>query len=167
MPLRRTLLQNAAWAAALGAGSGVWTAATVPAVGRPSRLVAAHYYPWYGPESHWDEGYVGTPRLGEYDSGSVTLVREHMRMVAQSAGIVFVAAGASGGTMAQHEIAVDAGTTVMASPPDAGIQPDAGIAQIREDPDSNVVTDAADVTAALRSAAPTDRSGQTQLSDGW
>jgi len=88
-------------------------------------------------------------------------------IAAQSAGIVFVAAGASGGTMAQHEIAVDAGTTVMASPPDAGIQPDAGIAQIREDPDSSVVTDAADVTAALRSAAPTDRSGQTQLSDGW
>jgi Predicted Rossmann fold nucleotide-binding protein involved in DNA uptake len=88
-------------------------------------------------------------------------------IAAQSAGIVFVAADASGGTMAQHEIAVDAGTTVMASPPDAGIQPDAGIAQIREDPDSWVVTDAADVTAALRSAAPTDRSGQTQLSDGW
>jgi hypothetical protein len=64
MPSRRTLLQTAAWAAALGAGSGVGTAATVPAVGHPSRLVGAHYYPWYGPERHWDEGYVGTPQLG-------------------------------------------------------------------------------------------------------
>ena len=84
MPSRRTLLRTAAWAAAVGAGSGVGTAATVPAVGHPSRLVGAHYYPWYGPERHWDEGYVGTPQLGEYDSGSEAVVREHMRMAARA-----------------------------------------------------------------------------------
>jgi hypothetical protein len=86
MPSRRTLLQTAAWAAALGAGSRVGTAATVPEGSRPSRLVGAHYYPWYGPDNHWENGYVGTPRLGEYDSGSETVVREHMRMTA-NAGI--------------------------------------------------------------------------------
>ena len=84
MPSRRTLLQTAAWAAAVGAGSGVGTAATVPADSRPSWLVGAHYYPWYGPERHWDAGYVGTPQLGEYDSGSEAVVREHMRMAARA-----------------------------------------------------------------------------------
>ena len=46
MPSRRTLLQTAAWAAALGAGSGVGTAATVPAVGHPSRLIFGEVVWW-------------------------------------------------------------------------------------------------------------------------
>ena len=84
MPSRRTLLKAGATAAAIGAGSGVGTAAAVSEAERPNQLVGAHYYPWYGPNSHWEYGYVGTPQLGEYDSGSEAVVREHMQMAARA-----------------------------------------------------------------------------------
>ena len=46
--------------------------------------VSAYYYPWYGADgNHWDLGYVGKddgrgPALGEYDSGSPEVIRQHL-----------------------------------------------------------------------------------------
>lgn len=31
-------------------------------------IVCAYYYPWYSSDRHWQEGYIGTPLLGRYDS---------------------------------------------------------------------------------------------------
>lgn len=48
--------------------------------------LGAYYYPWYGAGGrHWSEGYEGRaeggePRLGEYDSRSPEIVREHLAL---------------------------------------------------------------------------------------
>lgn len=42
------------------------------------RLVGAHYYPWYGPDNHWSNGYTGTPVLGEYDSRDPQVIDRHV-----------------------------------------------------------------------------------------
>jgi hypothetical protein len=39
---------------------------------------AAFYYPWWGPDRHWDDGYAGTPTLGEYDSRDEQVVSQHL-----------------------------------------------------------------------------------------
>ncbi|WP_175454474.1 glycoside hydrolase family 99-like domain-containing protein [Halopelagius longus] len=49
-----------------------------PSNERPSTTVCAHYYPWYGPDSHWDEGYTETPLLGEYDSGHSAVIDQNL-----------------------------------------------------------------------------------------
>lgn len=42
-------------------------------------LVGAYWYPWYGADGrHWREGYRGTPLLGEYDSGDVDVIDQHV-----------------------------------------------------------------------------------------
>ncbi len=46
--------------------------------GQDSLLVGAYYYPWYGEERHWEEGYKGTPLLGEYDSRSPVVISRHI-----------------------------------------------------------------------------------------
>lgn len=54
--------------------------------------ISAYYYPWYGSDgTHWNEGYQGKkeglgPLLGEYDSGSVEVIRRHLGM-SHEAGI--------------------------------------------------------------------------------
>lgn len=46
--------------------------------------VSAYYYPWYGTDgNHWDLGYLGKhdgkgPALGEYDSRSPEVIRQHL-----------------------------------------------------------------------------------------
>jgi hypothetical protein len=39
---------------------------------------AAFYYPWWGPDRHWDDGYASTPTLGEYDSRDEQVVSQHL-----------------------------------------------------------------------------------------
>jgi hypothetical protein len=39
---------------------------------------AAFYYPWWGPDRHWDDGYVHTPTLGEYDCRDEEVVSQHV-----------------------------------------------------------------------------------------
>jgi len=58
----------------LGDEDGVW--------------VGAFYYPWFGPERHWGEGYRGTPLLGEYDSSDAGVIQQHIDW-AQSYGVDF------------------------------------------------------------------------------
>ena len=41
-------------------------------------LVGAHYYPWYGVERHWGEGYKGEPLLSEYDSRNPIVICRHI-----------------------------------------------------------------------------------------
>lgn len=74
--MRRCLLSLACvLAAPLGAGETVH--------------LGAYYYPWYGADGrHWREGYRGKaegnpPRLGEYDSRSPGVVREHLALSKQ------------------------------------------------------------------------------------
>ncbi|MGE5481605.1 MAG: glycoside hydrolase family 99-like domain-containing protein [Bacteroidota bacterium] len=63
----------------------------VKAAGSPIPLtVGAYYYSWYGPYSHWDEGYTHTPLLGLYDSRDCAVARQHV-LWAKSAGIDFFA----------------------------------------------------------------------------
>ena len=40
--------------------------------------IGAYYYPWYGPDRHWDSGYLGTPILGEYDSANEDIITQHI-----------------------------------------------------------------------------------------
>lgn len=42
------------------------------------RLVGAHYYVWWGADWHWDEGYPGTPVLGEYSARDPSVVEKHV-----------------------------------------------------------------------------------------
>ena len=39
---------------------------------------AAFYYPWWGPDRHWDDGYVQTPSLGEYSCRAPETIRQHV-----------------------------------------------------------------------------------------
>jgi glycoprotein endo-alpha-1,2-mannosidase len=39
---------------------------------------AAFYYPWWGPDRHWADGYVNTPTLGEYDCRDEAVVAQHV-----------------------------------------------------------------------------------------
>lgn len=39
---------------------------------------AAFYYPWWGPDRHWADGYVSTPTLGEYDCREEAVVTQHV-----------------------------------------------------------------------------------------
>ncbi len=41
-------------------------------------ITGAYYYPWYSPDRHWDEGYRGTPVLGEYDSADPVTINRHI-----------------------------------------------------------------------------------------
>ncbi len=42
-------------------------------------LVGAYWYPWYGSGGrHWQEGYRGTPLLGEYDSADPDVIRQQI-----------------------------------------------------------------------------------------
>ena len=41
-------------------------------------LVRAYYYPWYSPSTHWKEGYMGSPILGEYDSRDEIVISKHI-----------------------------------------------------------------------------------------
>ncbi|MBN1640651.1 MAG: glycoside hydrolase family 99-like domain-containing protein [Anaerolineae bacterium] len=47
-------------------------------VDRDAILVGAYWYPWYGIERHWDEGYLGTPTLGEYDMTRPEVIDRHI-----------------------------------------------------------------------------------------
>jgi hypothetical protein len=40
--------------------------------------VGAYYYPWYGPDRHWNEGYVHMPELGLYNSRSQDVIDQHI-----------------------------------------------------------------------------------------
>jgi len=40
--------------------------------------LGAYYYPWYGPNRHWQSGYRGTPVLGEYDSSDPDIIAQHI-----------------------------------------------------------------------------------------
>jgi len=39
---------------------------------------AAFYYPWWGPDRHWDDGYVHEPTLGEYSCRDGETIRQHV-----------------------------------------------------------------------------------------
>lgn len=41
-------------------------------------LIGAYYYPWYHADRHWDEGYKGSPVLGEYSSRDQTVISKHI-----------------------------------------------------------------------------------------
>jgi len=41
-------------------------------------LIGAYYYPWYSSHRHWQEGYRGTPLLGEYDSRAAIVISKHI-----------------------------------------------------------------------------------------
>lgn len=51
-----------------------------------SLTVGVYYYPWWGPDRHWHEGYVRSqligpqqfPSLGEYDDRSNSLIKKHL-----------------------------------------------------------------------------------------
>lgn len=53
-------------------------------------IIGAYYYPWYGPDRHWDSGYQGTPLLGEYDSSQSSVIAQHIAW-AKEYGIDFFA----------------------------------------------------------------------------
>ncbi len=44
-------------------------------------LIGAYYYPWYSPDRHWKEGYIGRPLLGEYDSRDSIVISKHIDWV--------------------------------------------------------------------------------------
>jgi hypothetical protein len=44
---------------------------------------AAFYYPWWGPDRHWSDGYVSTPTLGEYDCREEAVVAQHVSWAAE------------------------------------------------------------------------------------
>ena len=81
------------------------------------RLVGAHYYTWYGPDNHWDNGYTGTPQLGEYDSGDSKVIQQHVGW-AETHGIDWFNAtwwgpeSYSGRTLENHVAPALAGTDV-------------------------------------------------------
>lgn len=54
-------------------------------------LVGAFWYPWFGLERHWGEGYLGTPLLGEYDSADEAVLNRQIEWAAGH-GIDFWAA---------------------------------------------------------------------------
>lgn len=57
------------------------------------RIVSVYYYPWYGPNIHWQEGYLRgkllpaqAPLLGQYDSRDTLVIHRHLTW-SQSYGI--------------------------------------------------------------------------------
>lgn len=83
---RRSLLKSAAWGTTVSSLSGLGAATENSRQTDKERLVGAHYYTWYGPDNHWSDGYVGKPRLDEYDSGSPEVILKHKQW-AEQAGI--------------------------------------------------------------------------------
>lgn len=75
--------------------------------------------------------------------------------------IVIAAAGDDGGSMAQYNIANDQGTDVFVPSEDVGALPDEGLAQMRSDDDSVIITDSEKVIQMLN-----DTRGQSSL-DNW
>ncbi len=53
-------------------------------------VVGAYYYPWYSADSHWPDGHLFTPLLGEYDSMDPGIVTTHLAW-AKYYGIDFLA----------------------------------------------------------------------------
>lgn len=53
-------------------------------------IVGTYYYPWYSAETHWRDGYLFTPLLGEYDSRDPGIITTHLAW-AQYYGIDFLA----------------------------------------------------------------------------
>lgn len=66
----------------LGATTNVGSAEETHSYGGKStasdQTVGAHYYTWFGPDNHWDNGYTGEPVLGEYDSKAVEVIDQHI-----------------------------------------------------------------------------------------
>ena len=66
-------------------------AGTIGCSDSDSYTIGAYYYPWYGPgRRHWEDGYVDTPVLGEYDSSNPEVIIQHVQW-ASSYGIDFFA----------------------------------------------------------------------------
>lgn len=42
------------------------------------RLIGAHYYVWWGADWHWNDGYPGTPVLGEYNARNPEVIDQHV-----------------------------------------------------------------------------------------
>ncbi|WP_436343115.1 glycoside hydrolase family 99-like domain-containing protein [Natronorubrum sp. FCH18a] len=42
------------------------------------RLIGTHYYVWWGADWHWNEGYPGTPVLGEYNARDPDVIDTHI-----------------------------------------------------------------------------------------
>lgn len=74
---RREFLMGTTGAAFAGSSAWNWNQKLTAEEGE-DKLVGTHYYTWYGPDNHWDEGYVGTPKLGEYDSGDPEVISQHI-----------------------------------------------------------------------------------------
>lgn len=54
--------------------------------GRSGRIVNVYYYPWYGSNIHWPDGYLRgklfpsqPPSLGEYNSRDTAVINQHLR----------------------------------------------------------------------------------------
>ena len=55
------------------------TPAPQPADAEAALLLGAYWYPWFGPgRQHWEEGYLGEPVLGEYDSADPAVIRQQV-----------------------------------------------------------------------------------------
>jgi len=55
-------------------------------------LIGAYWYPWFGPgRRHWEEGYLGEPALGEYDSADPAVIRQQVAWATDHGIDLFVA----------------------------------------------------------------------------
>ena len=55
-------------------------------------LIGAYWYPWFGPgRQHWEEGYLGKPTLGEYDSADPAVIRQQIAWATDHGIDLFVA----------------------------------------------------------------------------
>ena len=55
-------------------------------------LIGAYWYPWFGPgRQHWEEGYLGEPALGEYDSADPAVIQQQITWATDHGIGLFVA----------------------------------------------------------------------------
>jgi len=67
------------------------TTEPVPAPDAPL-LIGAYWYPWFGlGRQHWQEGYIGEPVLGEYDSADLDVIRQQITWASDHDIDLFVA----------------------------------------------------------------------------
>jgi len=55
-------------------------------------MIGAYWYPWFGPgRRHWEEGHLGEPVLGEYDSADPDVIRQQITWASDHGIDLFVA----------------------------------------------------------------------------